>query len=377
MTRVLLVTNDFPPRYGGIQSYLVSLVDKLTQDYSHKIVVYAPKYIGHQTNNLNCNYHIIRHPAELIVPNYTVAAYMSKLIIEYDIETVWFGNGIPLALLGATARRAGAMRIIASTHGHEIGWAMFPVTRSVLHYIGNNTDVITFVSKYAKKQFALAFGFQTILKYIPPGVDNEQFSIDNFSNSKLRSIYGLKSRPLVLCLSRLVPRKGQDSLIKAWPKIKSCIAEAVLIISGNGPYINTLRKLAKTNKVYSDIIFTGEISNLDLPSYYTSVNIFAMPCRTRRAGLDVEGLGITYLEASASSLPVIAGYSGGASETVLNGKTGYIISGNNIDGLAITIENLLDNLSKAKEMGREGRKWTLKNWQWRSSVKSLSKLLSM
>ena len=153
MTRVLLVTNDFPPRSGGIQSYLEQLVTRLSQSGAHQLTVYAPRWKGapaYDEAAAAAGIEIVRHPGTLMLPVPTVDRRMCDLIADRDIDTVWFGAAAPLALLGPSARRSGAGRVVASTHGHEVGWSMLPVARSALRRIGESSDVVTYVSRYTR-----------------------------------------------------------------------------------------------------------------------------------------------------------------------------------------------------------------------------------
>ncbi|WP_396915581.1 GDP-mannose-dependent alpha-(1-6)-phosphatidylinositol monomannoside mannosyltransferase [Mycolicibacterium sp.] len=379
MTRVLLVTNDFPPRRGGIQSYLEAFVDQLVADGSHELTVYAPKWKGAEEFDRDAaasGYTVVRHPTTLMVPEPTVAIRMRRLIEQHQPETVWFGAAAPLALLGPLARRAGARRIVASTHGHEVGWSMLPVARSALRRIGDDADVVTFVSHYTRNRFASAFGPDAALEHLPPGVDVDRFRPDPEARAELRERYGLGGRPVVVCLSRLVPRKGQDMLIRAMPVIRHRVPEAALVIVGGGPYAETLHKLAHSYGVADDVIFTGGVPGAELPAHHAMADVFAMPCRTRGAGLDVEGLGIVYLEASACGVPVVAGTSGGAPETVLDGETGLVVDGNDVGVVASAVSDLLADPARAAAMGVAGRHWAVDNWQWRAKGARLAELLA-
>ncbi|OMB85589.1 GDP-mannose-dependent alpha-(1-6)-phosphatidylinositol monomannoside mannosyltransferase [Mycolicibacterium conceptionense] len=379
MTRVLLVTNDFPPRRGGIQSYLEAFVGELVRDGSHELTVYAPKWKGapdFDDRAAAAGYRVVRHPTTLMLPEPTVATRMQRLIAENDIETVWFGAAAPLALLGPLARRAGARRIVASTHGHEVGWSMLPVARAALRRIGDDADVVTFISRYTRSRFASAFGPRAALERLSPGVDTDRFVPDPVARAELRARYGLGRRPVVVCLSRLVPRKGQDTLIRAWPAIRRRVPDAALVIVGGGPYLTTLEQLAHKHDVAADVTFTGAVPGAELPAHHAMADVFAMPCRTRGAGLDVEGLGIVYLEASACGVPVIAGTSGGAPETVQDGQTGTVVDGTDVAEVATAVGDLLADPSRAAAMGVAGRHWAVDNWQWRSQGARLTGLLS-
>ncbi|SIS20777.1 glycosyltransferase family 4 protein [Williamsia sterculiae] len=372
MRRTLLVTNDFPPRPGGIQSYLHDLVTRLPAD---RVTVYAPRWRGHEDFDRAQPFEVIRHPTSLMLPGPGVARRAARLVRDRDIETVWFGAAAPLALLAPTLRRAGAQRVIASTHGHEVGWSMLPVARQVLGHIGRHTDVITYVSRYTRGRFATAFGAAAALDHLPPGVDSDRFAPDPIARQRLRARYGIGDAPVVLCLSRLVPRKGQDTLIRAMPRILADLPDAVLLIVGGGPYGDRLRDLAARTGVTDRVMFTGSVPQHELADHHNVADVFAMPSRTRGGGLDVEGLGIVYLEASACGVPVIAGRSGGAPETVRQNETGVVLDGRSVRAVADAVSDLLADPARARAMGAAGREWVTSSWRWDQMADRLSRLL--
>lgn len=374
MTRILLVTNDFPPRPGGIQAYLEELVGRLAG--SHTLTVYAPRWKGADRYDRAASYDVVRHPTTLMVPGPSVDTRMRRLIAGRDIDTVWFGAAAPLALLAERARRAGVARVIASTHGHEVGWSMLPIARSALRRIGEGTDVITYISRYTRGRFASAFGPHAALEHLPPGVDTDRFRPDAAARSELRARYGFGERPTIVCLSRLVPRKGQDMLIRALPAIRRRVDGAALMIVGSGPYSPMLRRIARQADVEEHVVFTGGLPAAELPAHHAMADVFAMPCRTRGAGLDVEGLGIVFLEASATGVPVVAGRSGGAPEAVQDGTTGFVVDGRSVAQIADAVSRILLDPYLAAAMGAAGRHWVTDCWRWDAHAARLGKLLS-
>ena len=376
MTRVLLVTNDFPPRPGGIQAYLEALTTNLAEMGEHTLTVYAPRWKRAEQYDSSAPFEVVRHSGTLMLPVPDVDARMRELIAAHDVDTVWFGAAAPLGLLARRARQAGADRVVASTHGHEVGWSMLPVARSALRRIGEDSDVVTYISRYTRDRFASAFGPRTALEHLPPGVDAERFRPDASARAELRERYGLGERPVILCLSRLVPRKGQDMLIRALPTIRSRIDGAALVIVGGGPYLPTLRRLASSLDVADQVIFTEGVAPAELPAHHAMADVFAMPCRTRGAGLDVEGLGIVYLEASASGVPVVAGRSGGAPEAVQEGRTGLVVDGGSTDQIADAVSRILEDPELAARMGAAGRQWILERWRWQTHAARLATLLT-
>lgn len=375
MPRTLLVTNDFPPRPGGIQSYLQAFAAQVPPD---DLVVYAPRWRGdsHVTFDARQPFEVVRHPTTLMLPTPAVARRAARLMTDRGCETVWFGAAAPLALLAPGLRRAGARRIVASTHGHEVGWSMVPAGRRALRRIGNTTDAVTYVSRYTRGRFASAFGPRAGLEHLPSGVDTEVFRPDPAARADLRARYGLGDRPTVLCLSRLVPRKGQDMLIRALPEVRRRVDGAVLVIVGGGPYHDRLRRLARTVGVEDHVVITGGVPAAELAAHHTIADVFAMPCRTRGAGLDVEGLGIVYLEASATGVPVVAGRSGGAPETVREGETGVVVDGTSVAAVAAAVADLLADRDRAAAMGAAGRAWVGAEWRWDVLGEKLRRLLA-
>ncbi|EGD55830.1 glycosyltransferase family 4 protein [Gordonia neofelifaecis] len=372
MRRTLLVTNDFPPRPGGIQSYLENMIGSLPPD---EVIVYAPRWKGCEAYDAAAPYRIVRHPTSLMLPTPFVQRRAAKLVRDNDVHTVWFGAAAPLAVLGPSLRKAGARRIVASTHGHEVGWSMLPGSRQVLRYIGDHSDAITYVSRYTRNRFAAAFGPRAALEYVSCGVDVDRFAPDPEARRALRDRYGLGDAPVVLCLSRLVPRKGQDALIRTWPTILSAVPDARLMIVGGGPYAERLHELAASVGVTESVTFTGGVPADELPMHHAMADVFAMPTRTRGRGLDVEGLGIVFLEASASGVPVVAGDSGGAPETVRQGVTGTVVDGRDHVRIAEAIIEILTSPRLAAAMGAAGREWAVENWQWKKQAARLMRLL--
>jgi phosphatidylinositol alpha-1,6-mannosyltransferase len=205
---------------------------------------------------------------------------------------------------------------------------------------------------------------------LPPGVDEKTFHPGS-GGAAVRAALGLSDRPVVVCVSRLVPRKGQDTLILALPRVLREFPDAVLLIVGGGPYRRDLERLAERTGVAASVRFTGPVPWKDLPAHFGAGDVFAMPCRTRRGGLDVEGLGIVYLEASATGLPVV----GGAPDAVLDGETGWVVRGGSGEQTAERVLTLLRDPELRARMGERGRAWVEESWRWDLLATRLTSLL--
>jgi phosphatidyl-myo-inositol dimannoside synthase len=362
VSKVLIVTNDFPPRVGGIQSFVHALAMQIPE----QVVVYAPSWPGAAVFDALLPFPVIRHPVSLMLPTRSVRRRAIDIMALHGCDKVLFGAAAPLAYFAPALRRAGAQRIVAITHGHEIGWATLPVARKMLQSIGNSVDVITYLGEYARARLAEALGPAAIARMVQlaPGVDTETFRPSG-RGVAIRERLGITGSTVILCVSRLVARKGQDTLIYALPSVLAANgSRPILLLVGAGRYEKTLRRMARRFGVEANVVFAGEVPRSDLPAYYDAADIFAMPCRTRRGGLDVEGLGIVFLEAAATALPVIVGNSGGAPDAVLDGDTGFVVPGADPAALADRLNRLLADPAAAKAMGRRGRAWMERSWRW-------------
>ena len=404
MRRTLIVTNDFPPRQGGIQSFVHELALRLDPD---KLTVYAPKWEGDAAFDAAQPFEVVRHPTSLMIGGPGVRRRAAELARSRRAEVVIFGASAPLGLITPVLRKAGVRRAIAITHGHEAGWAALPGARQLLRRIGDETDVMTYLGEYFRVRVAGALrpAAAARMARLHPGVDAGAFRPDPDGRQAVRDRYGLAGRPVVVCVSRIVARKGQDTLVRAWPSVLARVPDAALLIVGGGKHAAAVREMSvrlglptwphpdatpdttpaatvtadaataahavdgtagarATTCPRSSVYFTGPVPRTELLAHYAAGDVFAMPCRTRRAGLDVEGLGIVYLEASAVGLPVVGGDSGGAPDAILPGETGYVVGGRDVQALADRLTALLLDPAHAKAMGEKGRAWVERDWNW-------------
>jgi phosphatidyl-myo-inositol dimannoside synthase len=396
MAKVLIVTNDFPPRSGGIQSFVHALATRLPPG---QVVVYAPAWDGAAEFDARQPFTVVRHPTSLMLPVPSVARRARAILTGHGCDTVLFGAAAPLSLLAPVLRRAGARRIVALTHGHEAAWAALPGARSLLRRIGEHVDVLTYLGEYTRIRLARALtpAAASRMVRLAPGVDTEMF-LPGAGGAEIRAKFGIAEQaPVVVCVSRMVPRKGQDTLIRVWPRVLAGLSsrtdrlakapaaspeiparphEPVLLFVGDGSYARRLRLLAQRSGMTKSVIFAGRVPWDELPAYYDAGTIFAMPCRTRRGGLDVEGLGLVYLEASATGLPVIGGDSGGAPDAILPGETGYVVGGRDEAALTDRLVSLLSDPEGAAAMGDKGFAWVDREWRWDLVAARLADILA-
>ncbi|MEU4919337.1 glycosyltransferase family 4 protein [Streptomyces parvus] len=380
--RTLVVTNDFPPRQGGIETFVRAMADRFPAD---SVVVHTSAEPGAAAHDAALPYPVVRDPARMLLPVPRVAARAAELARRHGCDSVWFGAAAPLGLMADRLRReSGVRRAVATTHGHEVWWARTPGARSLLRRIGERTDAVTYLGAATRTPIAAALGPAASRRMVrlAPGVDADAFAVRPGARdavrtpvNRIRERYGLGARPVILCAARLVPRKGQDTLIRALPAVLRAVPDAVLLLTGDGPHARTLHRLAAGTGVAHAVVLAGGRPHPEMPEHYAAADVFAMPCRTRRRGLEVEGLGIVFLEAAAAGLPVLVGDSGGAPDTVRNGETGYVVDGRDTAAVADRLVALLRDRAAAAAMGEKGRAWVREAWGWDGAYETLAGLL--
>jgi phosphatidylinositol alpha-1,6-mannosyltransferase len=373
--RVLVVSNDFPPRQGGIETFVRSLCDQLPTE---RLVVLTATMPGHAAYDADLPFPVERDRTSMLLPSPRVTRHAVRVMRRYGADRVMFGAAAPLGLMGPALRKAGAHRIVALTHGHEAWWARLPGARQALRRIGDAADTVTSVSSWSAERIAPALSADAAarMRRLTPGVDTSRFHPD-CGGEELRKGLGMVGVPVVACVSRLVPRKGQDTLIRAWPRVLAVVPEAVLLLVGGGSDRERLTRLARDAGVAHAVHFTGAVPWSEIPPYIDAADVFAMPCRTRRFGLEAEALGIVFLEAAAAGKPVVAGDSGGAPDAVRHGKTGYLVDPYNTVAVAVRLIELLTDPARARALGEAGRTWVTTEWSWNHSGAVLRALLDL
>jgi len=362
--KILLVTNDLGPRAGGIETFILGLLGQLD---GSQIVIYTAAQAGSQefdaTLSAATGAIIIRDKSSILIPTPFLNRRVRTVMQTFGSDVIWFGAAMPLAWMAGLLKRGGAERIVALTHGHEVWWAKLPIFRGVFARATRSIDLLTYLGEFTRRALAPVVHPNCSQVQIAPGISNDHFSPGPKSVRLLRELH-LEGKQVLLTVGRLVHRKGQDKLLQALPQIISQHPDVVLLIVGVGPRQKKLDQLIRHLNLSDFVRFVGRVAYEKLPEYFRLADLFVMPSRSRLAGLEVEGLGIVYLEASASGIAVIAGASGGAPDAVIAGKTGEIVDGTSIDQIAQVINELLDHPARLREMGRAGRAWTESAWGW-------------
>jgi phosphatidyl-myo-inositol dimannoside synthase len=372
--RTLVVTNDFPPRVGGIESFVLAMVRRMDPD---SVVVHTARQAGDAVFDATLAFSVIRDPSRIMLPTPAITKRSVAIAKDMGCDSAWFGAAAPLGLMAASLKReAGVRRTVATTHGHEVWWARAPVTRQLLHRVGETNDVLTYVADYTRERIAKALAPEAAARMVrlTPGVDTRVFN-PLVDGRPVREMYGLGDRPVIVCVSRFVERKGQDMLIRALPLVQHDVPDAALLLVGDGPMRTKLVHLAEGLGVSKDVIFAGPKSWPETPPYYAAGDVFCMPCRTRKLGLEVEALGIVFLEAAATGLAIVVGRSGGAPETVLDGRTGCVVDPRSHVAVGRALADLLENRGVAREMGRRGADRVLGSSSWATADETLARLL--
>lgn len=368
MVRTLVVTNDLPPKRGGIQTFLHEVLRR--QDPAD-VVVLGPRQEGSETFDSHAGYEIHRYDGA-IIPTPRAARRIAEIAGVTGAEQVMFGSGMPNGNLIPFVKRQGLPTRLVITHGNEAGWAQLPGGRALVQAL-NGAQHVTYLGDYTRNILGRYVTPPTQLHRLPPGVDTDRFRPGN-GGQEMRQEWGIDDRFVVGSLTRLVPRKGVDSLIQALPYIRRAVPDACLLVVGDGPRRAELEDLANDLGVSTHVIFTGALADDQLPAAYDAMDLFALPTHTRKFGVDVEGLGIVFLEAAAAGVPVLVGSSGGSRDAVRPGETGLVID-TDPASIAATIVELATDDPRRASMARAGRQWMVDEWQWDDRAKSVAGLL--
>jgi phosphatidylinositol alpha-1,6-mannosyltransferase len=375
--KILLVTNDFGPRAGGIETFVIGLLERIK---GHEVTVFTSQQgdtsVYDQQWIDKFGVRVIRDQSKILLPSWRVTRVAKKIVAAKNIDVVVFGAAAPLALMSPSLRKSGVKKIIALTHGHEVWWAKIFPFRLAIKRIGKNVDHLTYLGEFTRQAISkpLTRKSATEMVKIAPGIDTAHF-IPQPDAMQKREELGLQDKKIIISVGRLVHRKGQDNLIQAMPAVLKKIPNAHLLLVGEGPYKKHLEKLVMKSSLEQNVTFAGRIMYDRLPSYLSAADLFAMPSRSRFFGLEVEGLGIVYLEASACGIPVVAGNSGGAPDAVLEGVTGLCVDGTNIEQITAAIVEICSDAERASHMGAAGRNWIVNQWRWDIWSKEFNALL--
>ncbi|MFB4310595.1 glycosyltransferase family 4 protein [Actinomadura sp. GTD37] len=362
--RTLVLTGHFPPEPGGVQTFTWELVRRLPAE---RVVVVAPARPGAAEFDAGLGFPVVRRHGYLLFRG------LRALVARHRIEAGWITAAAPFGMYAPLVRAAGVRRLVGSAHGQELGWFRAPPTRAALRAAARSFDVLTYLCEATLPELAGAVGDRTRLVRLAGAVDTVRFR-PGLDGAAVRRRHGLGAGPVVLSVARLVRRKGHDMLIRAWADVVRRRPDARLVIVGEGPMRRRLAELADRFGP-GTVTLAGLVPAADLPRYYAAADVFALPCRDDRRGLQTEGLGLSVLEASAAGLPVVVGRSGGSPASLIDGRTGVLVDATVPDELALALHGLLASPRRAAAMGAAGRHWTCENWSWDAAAARLAALL--
>lgn len=354
--RTLWVTNDFPPRAGGIEAFVGELAGRMEPA---SVRVLTARAAAGETYDADLAYPVQRVAPRPLLPGPALLRQIRAAAAAHDADVVVFGASWPLGELAAHV----TLPTVALTHGHEAGMVRVGLG-PLIRRVAKGLDAMGVISAFTRDALSPWVAAHTAVHHLPPGVDTERFH-PRVDGSAVRARLGLADdQPLVVCLSRLVARKGQDVLVEAWPRVRGRVPGAHLLIAGGGPRGEHLRRRVAALGLEAAVTLAGPVGRDMLPALHAAADVFAMPCRTRLAGLDVEGLGIVYLEAQACGTAVLAGRSGGAPETLLDGETGLVTDGSSPACVGSALVTLLRDPDRCRAMGVAGRTFVEQRYAW-------------
>lgn len=324
-----------------------------------EVIVVAPECEGAREFDTAAEFEVIRLSATRgrIWPSPSLARYLARLAATRDVDFVAFASMLPLATLGPAISRYSQLPFVIWHHGAELaGVGRLPGLRQSMAALARRSSLQFVVSEWTLGEARRLLGDSSPLRLLRAGVDLTKFN-PRVDGSAIRRRYGIEDSLVVVCVGRLVPRKGQDTLIRVMPTLLKRHPDARLLIVGTGPSAKRLERLAELHGVMREVHFTGVVESDYLPAHYAAGDIYASPIRTRKLGLEAEGLGVVFLEAAAMGLPIVAGRSGGTSEAIKDGLTGILVDGTDDSEVVATLDRLLGDGELRHQMGDAGRRW--------------------
>jgi phosphatidylinositol alpha-1,6-mannosyltransferase len=369
--KTLVITNDFPPRVGGINYYVDQIVRRFP---AGEVTVLAPAWPGSVAFDAEYPHEVVRWTSTRLLPTPPVRDRAIDLVRTEHPDVVLFGAALPFALIGPAIMRETGIPYASFTHGMEMGWGRVPGGKQLVGRVGRDAILLTTVSAWTRDILRDAVGPRPRIELLPPGVDTDLFHPE-VSDAEVRERHGLWEDPVICCVSRLVARKGQDQLIEALPRIAAEVPNVRFLVVGSGPYEKKLWSLAKERGVEHRVVFAGEVPYRELPMYFRAGDVFAMPSRPRWFGLEVEALGAVYLQAYAVGRPCIIGESGGAPEAALDGDAGLVVDGTSAAEIGGAALGLLKDPERSAKMGSAGAEWVHRDLGWGTIARRLHALL--
>ncbi len=349
--RHLLVTNDFPPKVGGIQSYLWELWRRLPPE---EVTVLTTDHPDAAAFDAAQRFRVQRERASVLLPTPALARRIDELTAEVGASLVVVDPALPLGLVGPRLRQPYAVVL----HGAELVVpSRLPGCRSLLQRVVEGAAVVITGGDYVTAEVQRLTSSPPPHASVPPGVDGDRFRpLDAAQRVAARKELGVgPDAQLVVGVARLVPRKGMDVLVRAAARLAPAFPELVVAVAGTGRQARTLRRLVARHR--APVRLLGSVSDASLPRLYGAADVFASPCRNRWAGMEQEGFGIVFLEAAAAGVPAVAGRSGGTPEAVLDGVTGLVVRRPGDDAeVAEALARLLADPDRRAAMGAAGRR---------------------
>ena len=368
----LLVTNDFPPKIGGIQSLLWEWWRRLPPE---SFAVLTTPHKGAEQFDAGQPFVIRRTKEPWLLPHPLMVRRINRMVKEVGADIVVLDPAIPVGIVGPYLD----VPYDVVLHGAEVTVpGRLPITRFLLSRTLRNARHIIAAGGYPAREAERAAKMSLPITVVPPGVDTERFHPLSLEQRKdARTKFGIQDNAeVVLCVSRLVPRKGFDTVIRAAAQLAHTRPNLQVIIASSGRDEKRLKKLA--TQLRAPVTFLGRVDHDDLPLLYGCSDVFAMMCRNRWGGLEQEGFGIVFLEAAACGIPQIAGESGGAAEAVDHNNTGVVLSDpHNAAVLAQTIDSLLSDPVRMQSMKHASRVRAVEEFNYDLLSKRLAEALEV
>lgn len=377
--RILLLTDKFIPERGGSQIILAEEYGHLPE---HEVTVVTREFEGDQEADKRYHHPVHRVPYSRVPKLRSPLLWLSiarrarQLLQSGQFDQIHCGQTVETAPVGAWLARRFGLPLVMHTFAEDVTtYLRHPFYLPMMRYALRHASVVTSISQFTVEHLRKLGVPPERIVLLYPGLDPERW-VSRGGERGIRARFGLEGRPVVITVSRLIPRKGQDMVLRALPEVLKVVPDLVYLIVGGGPEEPRLRRLATELALDRHVRFVGSIPNHEAPDYYYASDVFAMPNREMPNG-DIEGFGLVFLEANMCGLPVIGGRSGGAVDAIEHERTGYLVDPISPGEISRRLIDLLSDPGLRQRMGDAGRRRVEEQFTWSAAGQTLHRAVAL
>jgi phosphatidylinositol alpha-1,6-mannosyltransferase len=376
--RILFLTDKFAPERGGSQIIFANAYHHLPE---HEVVVLTRDFPGAAEFDASYRHRVVRLPFPTVPKlrsalfNFQLLAAARRLCQTERFDQVHGGQALETGSAALAVARRQNLPLVLHTFAEDITSfekhrLLGPPMRRALR----NAVALSTISRFTLERLKGQGVSEERISLLYPGLAPDDW-VEHSGAAAIRSQFGLNGKKVILTVSRLISRKGQDTVLRALPRVLERVPQVVYLIAGDGPERPRLEKLTADLGIQAHVRFAGSIANKDALHFYHACDVFAMPNREMPNG-DIEGFGLVFLEANACGKPVIGGRSGGATDAIVDAETGFLVDPESPTEIADRLIQLLSDPERAAAMGAAGKQRVRSSFTWEHTGQALHRIVA-